>query len=72
MDFDGKTEDQDAPDKFTLQEVHEELKKLKDVCPGKHGGKRKQKYGEELVIYNQKIYLVGAIVLKGHVASTQS
>ena len=52
MDFDGKTEDQDAPDKFTLQEVHEELKKVKDVCPGKHGGKRKQKRGEEPVIYN--------------------
>ena len=52
MDFDGETEDQDVLEKFTLQEVHEELKKVKDVCPGKHGGKRKQKRGEEPVIYN--------------------
>ena len=28
---------------------------MKDVCLGKHGGKRKQKHGEEPVIYNQKI-----------------
>ena len=52
LDFDKKTKDRDAPDKFTLQEVHEELEKVKDVCPGKHGGKRKQKRGEEPVIYN--------------------
>ena len=54
MDFDGKTEDRDAPEKFTLQEVLEELKMVKDVCPGKHGGKRKQKHGEEPMIYNKK------------------
>jgi hypothetical protein len=27
--------------KFTLEEVLEELKKVKNVCPGKHGGKKK-------------------------------
>jgi hypothetical protein len=41
LDFDGKTKDQDASKKFTLKEVLEELEKVKDVCPGKHGGKRK-------------------------------
>jgi len=41
LDFDGKTEDRDAPEKFTLQEVLEELEKVKDVCLGKHGGKKK-------------------------------
>ena len=45
-------EDQDALKKFTLQEVLEELEKVKDGYPGKHGGKRKRKHGEELVIYN--------------------
>ena len=53
MDFDGETEDRDAPKKFTLQEVLEELEKVKDVYLGKHGGKKKQKHGE-LVIYNRK------------------
>ena len=41
LDFDGETENQDAPEKFTLQEILEELEKVKDVCLGKHGGKRK-------------------------------
>ena len=41
LDFDGETEDQDAPKKFTLQEVLEELEKVKDVYPGKHSGKSK-------------------------------
>ena len=50
LDFDGETEDRDAPKKFTLQEVLEELEKVKDVCLGKHGGKRKRKHGEEPVI----------------------
>jgi len=39
LDFDVETEDRDVPKKFTLQEVLEELEKVKDVCPGKHGGK---------------------------------
>jgi hypothetical protein len=26
---------------FTLEEVLEELEKVKNVCPGKHGGKKK-------------------------------
>jgi len=34
LDFGGKTEDRDAQQKFTLQEVLEELKKVKDVCRG--------------------------------------
>ena len=45
LDFDGETEDRDVLKKFTLQEVLEELEKVKDVvkdvCLGKHGGKRK-------------------------------
>ena len=42
MDFNGKTKDRDAPKKFTLQEVLEELEKVKHVCLGKHGGKRNE------------------------------
>ena len=42
------------PEKFTLQEVLEELEKVKDVCLGKHSGKRKRKHVEEPVIYNRK------------------
>ena len=41
LDFDGETKDRDAPEKFTLEEVLKELEKVKDVCPGKHGGKKK-------------------------------
>ena len=41
MDFDGETEDRDASEKFTLEEVLEELEKVKDVCLGNHGGKNK-------------------------------
>jgi hypothetical protein len=52
LDFDGKTEGRDALEKFTLQEVLDELEKVKAICPGKHGGKRKRKRGEEPVIYN--------------------
>ena len=47
LDFDGETKDRDASKKFTLQEVLEELEKVKDVCPGKHGRKRKRKRREE-------------------------
>jgi hypothetical protein len=39
LDFDRKTEDRDAPEKFTLQKVLEELKKVKDVYPSKPNGK---------------------------------
>ena len=39
LDFDGETEDRDAPKKFTLQEVLEELETVKYVCPSKHGEK---------------------------------
>ena len=34
--FDGKPEKKDQPDKFTLEEVIEELEKVKDIRPGKH------------------------------------
>ena len=54
MDFDGETEDRDAPKKFTLEEVLEEPEKVKDVYPGKHGGSKKRKCGEP-VIYNKKL-----------------
>jgi hypothetical protein len=38
LDFDGKTKDKDEPEKFTLEEVLEELEKVNDVDLGKHGG----------------------------------
>ena len=41
LDFDGEIEDRDALEKFTLEEVLEELEKVKDVCKGKHGGSKK-------------------------------
>jgi hypothetical protein len=33
--FDGKCENRDAPQKFTLGEVLDELDKVKDIRPGK-------------------------------------
>jgi hypothetical protein len=54
LDFDGHSENRDQTEKFTLVEVLEELEKVKDVGPGKHGRSKKQKHGKnaELVIYN--------------------
>ena len=42
LDFDGETEDRDAPEKFTLEEVLEDHEKVRDVCLGKHGEKRNE------------------------------
>ncbi|XP_066396301.1 uncharacterized protein [Miscanthus floridulus] len=57
--FDGKRENKDQPGKFTLEEVLEELEKVKDVRPGKHpeiiGNKRK--HNEGLRIYSRKVGL---------------
>jgi hypothetical protein len=39
--FDGKHENRDAPQKFTLGEVLDELDKVKDVRPGKPVNKLK-------------------------------
>ncbi|XP_066323130.1 uncharacterized protein [Miscanthus floridulus] len=54
--FDGKRENKDQPGKFTLEEVLEELEKVKDVRPGKHpeiiGNKRKRNEGPR--IYSRK------------------
>jgi len=55
--FDGKHEKKDQPGKFTLEEVMEELEKVKDVRPGKHpeiiGNKRKRNEGPK--IYSRKV-----------------
>jgi len=57
--FDGKHEKKDQPGKFTLEEVMEELEKVKDVRLGKHleiiGNKRK--HNEGLRIYSHKVGL---------------
>ncbi|XP_066334498.1 uncharacterized protein [Miscanthus floridulus] len=57
--FDGKRENKDEPGKFTLEEVLEELEKVKDVRPGKHpditGNKRKRNEGPR--IYSRKVGL---------------
>ena len=57
--FDGKHEKRDQPGKFTLEEVIEELEKVKDVRPGKHpeitGNKRKRNEGPK--IYSRKVGL---------------
>ncbi|XP_066385135.1 uncharacterized protein [Miscanthus floridulus] len=54
--FDGKRENKEQPGKFTLEEVLEELEKVKDVRPGKHheiiGNKRKRNEGPK--IYSRK------------------
>ena len=56
MAFDGKRENRDAPGKFTLDEIEQELEKVKDVRPGKHpditGNKRKRNEGPK--IYSHK------------------
>ena len=41
-----------------------EIEKVKDVCLGKHGGKRKRKCGEEPVIYNKKFAWWGLLYWK--------
>jgi hypothetical protein len=41
LDFDGHSENQYQPKKFTLVEVLEELEKVKDVSQGKHGASKK-------------------------------
>ena len=53
MAFDGKIENRDEPRKFTLNEVLEQLEKVKDVRPGKHpeiitGVKRKRNEGPKI------------------------
>jgi len=57
--FDGKHENKEQPGKFTLEEVLEELEKVKDVRPGKHheiiGNKRKRNEGPK--IYSRKVGL---------------
>ena len=57
--FDGKHEKKDQPSKFTLEEVMEELEKVKNVRPGKHpeiiGNKRKRNEGPR--IYSRKVGL---------------
>ena len=57
--FGGKCENKDEPGKFTLEEVLEELEKVKDVRPGKHpkiiGNKRKRNEGPR--IYSRKVGL---------------
>jgi len=54
--FDGKHEKKDQPGKFTLEEVMEQLDKVKDVRPGKHleiiGKIRKRNKGPR--IYSRK------------------
>ena len=54
--FDGKRENKDQPGKFTLEEVIEELEKVKDVRPWKYpkfsGNKRKHNEGPR--IYSRK------------------
>ncbi|XP_066323971.1 uncharacterized protein [Miscanthus floridulus] len=54
--FDGKRENKDEPGKFTLEEVLEELEKVKDVRPGKHPDitRNKRKRNEGPRIYSRK------------------
>ncbi|XP_066391785.1 uncharacterized protein [Miscanthus floridulus] len=56
--FDGKRENKDEPG-FTLEEVLEDLEKVKDIRPGKHpnitGNKRKRNEGPR--IYSRKVGL---------------
>jgi hypothetical protein len=62
LPFDGKRENRDAPQKFTLGEVLDELDKVKDVRPRKPvnetqntGRKRKHYVGPK--IYSRKFVL---------------
>lgn len=54
--FDGLRETKEPPRKFTIEEVYEQLEKVKDVRPGKfgEGKKRKRDDYEERVIYTRK------------------
>jgi hypothetical protein len=50
--FNGKREKKVQPDKFTMEEVEQELEKMKDVRPGKQpdmtGNKRKHSDGPKI------------------------
>jgi hypothetical protein len=54
--FDGKRENRDAPGKFTLEQIEQELEKVKDVRPGKHpditGNKRKRNEVQRFIAAN--------------------
>ena len=45
-DFNGETETRDKPAQFTQEELEQQLDKVKDVRPGKHGKKRKRQQGQ--------------------------
>jgi hypothetical protein len=45
--FDGKVETREKPEKFTTDELMEQLERVKDVRPGKHPKSKKRKRDEE-------------------------
>lgn len=55
--FDGQRENKVEPGKFTIEEVQEELEKVKDVRPGKHPATKKRKRNEGPVIFSRKVGL---------------
>ena len=45
--FDGNVENHEKPEKFTMDELMEQLERIKDVRPGKHPKSKKRKRDEE-------------------------
>jgi len=45
--FDGKVETREKPEKFTMDELMEQLERVKDVRPGKHPKTKNRKRDEE-------------------------
>lgn len=45
--FDGQVEERGRPEEFTLEELMQQLERVKDVRPGKHPQSKKRKRGED-------------------------
>ena len=45
--FDGQVEERGRPEEFTLEELMQQLERVKDVRPGKHPQSKKRKQGED-------------------------
>jgi hypothetical protein len=54
LDFDGKWENKEAPQRFTLAEVVEELEKVKDVRPGKQMKELETSRKKESIMWVQR------------------
>ena len=48
--FDGQVEERGKPEEFTLEELMQQLERVKDVRPGKHPQSKKRKRMKKMII----------------------